>query len=543
MVLSLLPDKVFGFDTDEIFAYNTTKVAWVRDRYVGCLYLLLVFGTVCWVLIGEILWRNEHFQLKDVHGIPRMWLAHPTKNMCDPNLPDCESDFKPIGDLPYCSLYEGNEKMKHSAECIYADKHTMFPDGTVPQQVFIPTSSVTIAERRLCNSTAAKRCKNEYAKEWDDREYYLNETELNYYADIEDYIIQLTSSYDRLDISGTSLDHNGYYMECDDDRGLGDKNWTQRMGKEKVCESERRVPIECLIGSACTRAKKPKPPKKGFLDGEDITEIDDVEMSAGRARRRTQEDGASLIAGQSRAFHRRLRSWAAEGEPDQEDDSLQSQPMPDVFAGAWGDAFKLGKLLQMAGADLDRDYNMDNMTTRMAGTIIKIVVEYSNMERFLSSFGVSKVRYTYNVREKKLPYMSREFLAAVQPREYPERRHYVVQHGILLVFSVEGEFGFFNIVHVLIVLTTALTLVGAAHRMTDNLSIYLHPRKENYFHLKYEVSPDFSTMWECPKCGFMNGRKRTHCRGIPSWTSEDDVEFCGVSRNSEVIGPRRSAFF
>merc|ERR1719183_701715 len=170
----------------------------------------------------------------------------------------------------------------------------------------------------------------------------------------------------------------------------------------------------------------------------------------------------------------------------------------------------------------------------MAGTIIKITVEYSNMERVLSSFGLSKVRYTYKVKEKKLPYMSREFLAAVQPPEYPERRHYVVQHGILLVFSVEGEFGFFNIVHVLIVLTTALTLVGAAHRMTDNLSIYLHPRKENYFHLKYEVSPDFSTMWECPKCGYFNSFRDENCKGIPLWECATEATPCDHKRPIEA---------
>jgi hypothetical protein len=312
------------------------------------------------------------------------------------------------------------------------------------------------------------------------------------------------------------------------------------MGKEYVCENERRVAIECLVGSKCTRAKKPKPMKKDFLDAEEIhEELDDLtlvaERRARRLRRRSLDKRAALFGGErARAVHQRVRSWAVEGEMPIGSNSSGSIPTPDVFAGSWGDAFKLGKILRMAGADLDRDYNMDDMTTRMAGTIVEIAVEYSNMQRFLSSFGMNKVRYTYKVKEKKLPYMSREFLAAVQPPEYPQRRHYVVQHGILLVFSVEGEFGFFNIVHVLIVLTTTLTLVGAAHRMTDNVSIYLHSRKDNYFHLKYEVSPDFSTMWTCPKCGFLNGKMRMHCRGIPSWTSADDVEFCGVAKPAPV---------
>jgi hypothetical protein len=548
MVLQYLPDKIFGYDTDEIFAYNTDKVTWVRDRYVGCLYIFLVFCTVCWVLVGEILWRNEHFQLKDVHGIPRMWLSHPTRNMCDPNDPSCKSDFKPIAELPYCTKHNGDHGVSHRAKCLYADKHTMFPSGSLPEQVFIPTSSVTITERRLCDPEAAEPCENEYEKEWDDRGYYLNETSLTFYADVEDYIIQLTSSYDRLTISGTSLDHNGYYMECEDERRPRDKNWTERMGKEWACEDEQRVAIECLVGSVCTRAKKPKPQKKDFMK-EEIDELDKtVKRRTKNLRKGSMDDGTALLVGErTRAFHEQAPAGVDASEMSGRSQMHQPTPpisTPDVFAGAWGDAFKLGKIVKMAGADLDHDYNMDNMTTRMAGTILKITVEYTNMERFWSSFGMNKVRYTYKVKEKKLPYMSREFLAVVQPPDYPQRRQYVVQHGILLVFSVEGEFGFFNIVHVLIVLTTTLTLVGAAHRMTDNLSIYLHPRKENYFHLKYEVSPDFSTMWQCPKCSFMNANKKAHCHGIPAWKSDqdDDVDYCGEARPADVMPPPPGAW-
>jgi hypothetical protein len=524
MVCSI-PDKILGFDTDEIFAYNTGKVVWVRDRYIGCLYLSLVTCALSWVLVGEILWRNEHFQMKDVNGIPRMWFSRPTKGMCDPNVPTCKSNFKPTAELPYCAQYRGTGPVSHRSTCHYADKHTLFPHGSEPNQAFIPTSFVVVTEREGCDKDGSEVCENEYEKEGDGG-YYLSDSELTYYANIEDFVVQLTSSYDRETISGTSLDHHGFYMECLDARGLQEKNWTDRMGKERECQNEKLVAIECLTGSDCSRAKKPKERGKGFFP----KELDAMGSAI-------TDDSLSLSGARARAMQRRTRARAGLVELDRRPETQQTSEdtkVPDVFAGSWGDSFRLGKILELAGADLDRDYNMDKLTTRKAGTIIQIEIEYSNLRRILSTFGLSRVRYTYKFKEKKLPYMSREFMAIVQPSDYPTHRQYIVQHGILLVFTVKGEFGFFNIVHMLIVLTTTLTLVGTAHVMTDNLSIYLHPRKKNYFQLKYEVSPDFSEMWKCPKCGFCNSPKTQHCRGIPEWTSAEDegVEFCGEERPS-----------
>merc|ERR1719161_3208442 len=74
----------------------------------------------------------------------------------------------------------------------------------------------------------------------------------------------------------------------------------------------------------------------------------------------------------------------------------------------------------------------------MAGTIIEVEIVYENMRKFLSSFGLSQVRYAYKVVEKKLPYISREWLATVQPVDYPETRRYVIQHGVLIVFNISG---------------------------------------------------------------------------------------------------------
>lgn len=522
VVKHILPDEMFGYDTDEIFAYTTPKVAWVRDRYVGFGYYCLLFLAMCWVILGQIFWRNEHFQLKDVRGIPRMWVSHPTLNQCDPNMPSCRPEFKPISTLPYC-VENPETPVKHPAKCKYGDKFGMLPDGINTNRMFIPTAEIVMTEKRSCKPSREDKykCDALYVKEGVSNDvYYMNETMVNYYANVEDYVIQFTSTYHRDGISGTSLKHPGFYWECEDKKKEGPRTWGERLEmphRNDYCQDMVLKSIDCLKGVKGCKKEKLKEANIVLMDDSAMTKY--AEYASGR---------------RFRSATKKLDSASAEGlESTSQTQEEPYRPTPDVYASIWGDTFKLGKLLELADADLDLHYNMDNMTTRMAGTIIEVEIVYENMRKFLSSFGLSQVRYAYKVVEKKLPYISREWLATVQPVDYPESRRYVIQHGVLVVFNISGVFGFFSIVYLLIMLTTAMALLGTAHKITDLFSIYGHPRKKNYFHLKYEVSPDFSEMWECPKCGYFNTPSDETCKGLEQWESAYDKEVCGEPKPAE----------
>lgn len=203
---------------------------------------------------------------------------------------------------------------------------------------------------------------------------------------------------------------------------------------------------------------------------------------------------------------------------------------PDQYTSAWGDSFKLGRLLQLAGINLDHDRNLDKWSTRQAGTVLEVRVVYNNLYPILSSFGYRDVEYNMEVRELPMPYVSNIQLADVQPDDYPASRVYEVRHGILIWFKVSGTFGFFNVVYLLLMLTTAFALAASAISITDAFSIYLHPRKNNFFHLKYEVTPDFSEMWQCEKCGYQNAPDATTCSGVERWLSRDEVAPCGAPK-------------
>lgn len=209
-----------------------------------------------------------------------------------------------------------------------------------------------------------------------------------------------------------------------------------------------------------------------------------------------------------------------------------------------GDTFTLGKLLQLAGvASLDDLRNRDGWTGRQSGTVLEVQVVYNNMYRLLSNFGYTAVEYTYKVRELPMAYVSRQVLAPVQPAEYPAVRDYEVQYGIVLWFRVAGTFGNFHLLYLMVMLTAAFALVAVAGGITDLVAIYAHPRRKNYFQLKYEVSPDFDRMWCCKECGFYNHDRETTCRGVDRWETADDehTSECGAARPEGWVAPRRGS--
>jgi len=575
MVIHMLPDTIFGQDTDDLLAYTTPKVAFVRDRHIGCLYYLLTLLAISWVIIGQVLWRNEHFLLKDVKGIPRMFFSHPTANQCDANSADCVSDYKPLSDLPYCLEHSGGPEVPHPAKCRYADKHSMFVDGTVGSQVFIPTSQVVMEEEKHCMPAPNNQfsCQSEYKQssfgtEGQGKGYYFNETNMEFFANIEDFTVQFTSTYHREAISGTSLDHPGFYLECHDEKPDQDETltWEERLHLRKdTCEDERKMPVECMPGMACHKGglktiedvkikgvdgiemqKKWKEAQKksvNTLDKAASGKLDDYEPGDDSF---VQMPGVSTSRKSLRASYARA---ALVAESAQQPGSLKLKPekqvkraTPDVFASSWGDTFKVGKLIELADLDLDRHLNMDGMSARMAGSILEVEATYSNLHRFLSSFGMSQVQYVYRVKERKLPYVSRETLHPDQPADYPKHRRYIVQHGILLDFKVGGEFGFIRIVYLLIMLTTSLALLATAHKLTDLTSLYIHPRRNNYFHLKYECSPDFSDMWRCHTCSFYNMPSHETCKGLEKWMCASETPVCGAARpDAKDLSARRES--
>lgn len=677
--------SLVGWDSDEVFGYNTQKLVWIRDRHIGYIYYSIVGSVLLWILGYQILWSNKHFLQKDVDGLARMWYSHPTVGNCDPALPSCKSDFQSLKELPYCDAYEGGQENPQRAHCSFENKITAIPSGVTDNRLFIPTAVEVVTERQACHPGPSNgyTCINEYeALQGSDclgAGGYMCKTRGNksnqfyYIADVRNFKIRFTSSYERDHVRGTSLMHRAHVGLCSSQMrserrvrtwaersGLAMKSWCgqgdvklemlpcapgvecgklrsmgpgnqstisdwlslgggglsgQQAGNrsdglfnhsEEAARTNRSGEPHWAPATVKANEAKPLPPAAqratataghGAISrvaaqqvgaaaarggGSSRVAAPQVTIAGGRAAaaelpaeavpRSIAEEGGQPQQGRAliqRSHTKRLEPRSSTvtehgeeptlppssplpkkarhrhhgGEHSAPNESLLPPPIPReflVFSDSWGDVFSIGRLLELAGVDLDNDYNMDGWTTRQAGTALEVRAVYNNLYPFWSSFGYKPVMYHYEVRELMLPYFSQFKLAEVQPDDYPLTRRYEMQYGVMISFKVGGDFGFFNVLYCFVMLATAFASIAAASTITDLIVLYLHPRRDNFFHLKYQVSADFKDMWKCSTCGFMNELDHVTCRGVPRWMGPSETPECGAERPLVAAGMHRA---
>lgn len=584
-------DEIFGMDTDEVFAYSTKKVVWIRDRWIGAIYYGIILCVLVWVIGGQIMYRNEQYLLKDVHGLARIWYNHPTIGNCEVNHYGCKSQYLPMDKLIYCNQFPGVGAGDQKAHCEYQSKVSIAPGGEENGQIFIPTAVEVITERHACAPSPENgfTCDNEYeplpgqdclkgkdlcqSRGGVDKQFY-------YIADVKNFKLRFTSSYERENIRGTSLMHPAYVGLCESmmRKANTTRGWQERRYyNQRVCERHqlKRYKMRCLGGN-CTNVRKFDILHDTGMEqtvedlGVEASMIGGNIKSSAFSRARIGSEETVLLQGTETSYesqkemereavaakqgerqhkheHRALRSQGAsrEGGAGREafaglslgsltsfgqDVSSVSPMYSSDYADSWGDVFTVGRLFELAGADLDADRNMDGWTTRQSGTALQVRAVYNNLYPFISSFGYRDVEYHYEVRELMLPYMSKTELAPVQPVDYPRTRKYIIKYGVLINFEVGGTFGFFNVVYLILMLSTAFALTASATTITDMFGLYLSSRRDNFFHLKYEVSPDFSSTWKCDVCSFHNVMSDSCCVGMPKFMSRMDNPLCGAAR-------------
>jgi len=426
------------FNWDEFLLYDTSKIVRIHDRRLGIFYYTLVFLIMCWVIGFQILYGNEHFQLYDVKGSSRMTIQQPTAG-CNPNDPECLDTWAPLSKLPYCEKFKGETDVKYQRPCIFADQHELAPNGMLEGEMFIPTRIDTHIEEQVCDPSE----KNAWAC---NKRYRMQEIgENQYIADIEDFTLLFVHNYYRGEIAGNSLNHQGFYLQCEDEK-------TGEVLATRPCKGVlKQKKVECLPGLKCgfAEGKLPPPMPEGLL--------------------LQKEDKTTTARG---------LAWA--GNED------ESKGKFDAFAIPAGDIFRLGYLLELAGLDLDKSFNKEGEPLRESGTIIEILVEYSNLRPFLSTFGFSEVGYVYRVVERHMEELKTEGYALTQPSDAPKHRLIENRHGLLVRLKVGGSFGNFNIVYLLVMLTTSLALLAVATRIVDFMAIYVLQQKELYRSFKYE---------------------------------------------------------
>lgn len=378
-------------------------------------------------------------------------------------------------------------------------------------------------------------------------------------ADTKNFQVQFTSSYEQDDVHGTSLDHPAFYELCKfrSERANRTHRWADRLQHSERSTDGcgpydvKKVKMPCAEGVACRqqrdfdflydtgiavegkekRAKEVPDPveweartKAAQFLAHPQGRLDFSSPLTSPRLFPSHTHGVGLMA---TSAHTSLMTEPAKDKGRHEKAYQQQQ-----WASAYGDVFTLARLMELAGADLDNSFNFDGWSTREGGTVLEVTAIYSNLYPIWSTFGYKDVKYFYQVKELPLPYMSRKQLAVVQPPDYPETRRYELQHGIMIWFRVGGQFGNFKTTSLLIYLVTAFALIGAAGTVTDLIAVYVHPRRNTYFNLKYDTSGHFDKMWECPKCEYWNLDHHAQCQRYPMWENSEEAERCSVLKPS-----------
>ena len=158
------------------------------------------------------------------------------------------------------------------------------------------------------------------------------------------------------------------------------------------------------------------------------------------------------------------------------------------------DFFSLDVLMQAADSDLDAlnpaKAGAHPQTYRQSGAIVLLNIVYSNY-RDPGWTGKRKIEYFYwPVLVKGSTYKD------VEPvyREYRTQRTLLDRHGIYISAIQGGGLHAFSSNNVIIQLTAAAAMLGAATVLTDLLALYVMPQKEHYTRYMFEDTEDFSDL-------------------------------------------------
>lgn len=471
-----LGDKIAGVDVDELFAYSTPRVVKIKDRSLGVTKLLLMFAIFCYIIVFQVAYKGEHFEVDEVEGISRMQWQQPTMKWCNPMHKDCLSNITNAENLPYCRQYMGTEEYKGSEQLTCTNKDAWELPVSLPAGVLMPTHISEYEQRRLCGPdvvecTAKFRFEDEASK---DAHLQRGTGEAEpvrdvFVADVEQFTVLIDHSFSTASGKLAYDDYamQGYWLDCS---GPGDD-----------CEKK---PIKC-IHSKCKAM--------GFELLQE-TDSDGQRPAPVRSGRRLRTGHEHKDLG--------LLEDATTEEARQAIGLKTATEQFNVIALSDGDVLSIATMLKMArpgsrlkaappgGYNLDDIVSSDGETRRMRGGAIVVRIDYENAGHWRLFRPKDPPTYTISVTMRP----ANEFKHLYVSRTEGDGREVTKAYGQLIIVQQVGRICTFSIMHALIVLMTAMALLGVSNLVTDTLALYVMPRKEQYTDLKYKVSDDFVTV-------------------------------------------------
>eukprot|EP00929_Paragymnodinium_shiwhaense_P072377 TRINITY_DN3673_c0_g2_i1.p1 TRINITY_DN3673_c0_g2~~TRINITY_DN3673_c0_g2_i1.p1 ORF type:complete len:538 (+),score=87.37 TRINITY_DN3673_c0_g2_i1:152-1765(+) len=432
---------LLGWVTALVGPHETLKVVRFRSIKLSVMYKGFLVLVLSYVLGYQCLYSNRHMVKSRPNGVGRLQLQRPTKDHCNPNHPNCEADFTPLKDLPYCDVYSGPKSLKAvgpGMPCKYFDEKMMNPSGKTDESLLIPTRTTQTKQSATenCATDTKKTCANVY-------EFTQAESETVYVADIERFTLLIDHAFmvpfeDRElgapIAGGASSLYKGFFEVCVDPG--------QRLG----C---RAVEIPCVSGC-------------------------DVQSEASAKRRLAAEDASTT--------------------DDVVDDKtlLAAEPYkPSFFSIKVGDVIPMGELLRLAGINLNTDKNEFGESRRYEGSVLQIDIDYTNTKPFQwPPWKPGPISYVYRV--SLLPMGT--FKEVSEKHALGDTDRMLLDwHGIFVRVSLTGSISYFSLAQFILVMTASVGLLALADTFVHQVALRCTSSFESreYERYKYDSSIDF----------------------------------------------------
>lgn len=460
-----------GFFNDFLYEwvdFTMPKTVRIKDSRLGCAFYGSILLLILFILGYQVIWSNGHFEKFDVRGSVRLTVQQPTRGPdgkpCNPKQHDCKDAWSTIGQLPYCKSFLGEHQAERVKTCKFYDQFEIVPDGMMKSPIFIPTTIETIAESMECEADE-DRCE----KKW---KSHSQESIARFVADIERYTLLINSNFARKDTVGNSRSVAGNINVCQKVTGKGDVSIAYAHGPFKSLALKR--------GESAGKPMKYQAAGEGSCPGKEGYELISRPIRCMDPAESCKDNTFSKPCCKKETQAKQQYGDEVLLHEDREKGIDPNELI--IYTIDQGDVISIGSLLKIVGISLD---DMNDITPsrsyRETGLIIEIAVKYNNLIPVYSSFRPTPVEYTYSVNLHKVDQLKKVDYSIHQPPDFPNSRLLDSSHGILVFSTVTGQFGYFDLAFLGLVLAGSLALVDIVQFAVEMMSRFLLPQSAAYY--------------------------------------------------------------
>mmetsp|Transcript_15386 Transcript_15386/g.33855 ORF Transcript_15386/g.33855 Transcript_15386/m.33855 type:complete len:516 (+) Transcript_15386:105-1652(+) len=208
----------------DLLVYNTPKYVGIRDPKLGCLRYALILLIIIKFIVLNIFVNGTHLKQLPIIANSRIGVQMPVHN-CNPLDADCNSDFTPMSELPYCLQYNSTDSTDwgmRQASCEYWDGPSLTRGrAPIPGALFIPTRVTSIDQKRGCVPSAENRWSCD-TKPYVDRGPVSANNSI-YIADVERFTLLIGHAFETLErpyICGSSSGSEAEFIRTKELAGI-----------------------------------------------------------------------------------------------------------------------------------------------------------------------------------------------------------------------------------------------------------------------------------------------------------------------------------